>query len=185
MNDEGSIDDIQVEAAIRQLAGCSISAPEAVTIIDAFNMPRVRFDNIHKRLVEDNIGPTSLQAPAEAKVKLYQQRFSMLYQRLRRDHRFAPLNAVQATLPNLPHVNLTELTGLKGNVGKRCFVMGLISSQEDGQCTLEDQGAVVPIDLSNASVAGGLVTGRDANLALHGWSSYPLLPRLRGTGDEA
>jgi hypothetical protein len=31
----------------------------------------------------------------QAKIKLYQGRFSLLYQRLRRNSRFAPLNAVQ------------------------------------------------------------------------------------------
>jgi hypothetical protein len=36
---------------------------------------------------------------------------------------------VQATLPNQMHAQLTELNGLKGNVGKRCIIMGLISSQ--------------------------------------------------------
>lgn len=31
----------------------------------------------------------------QAKIKVYQGRFSLLYQRLRRNSRFAPLNAVQ------------------------------------------------------------------------------------------
>jgi hypothetical protein len=35
----------------------------------------------------------------------------------------------QATLPNQMHAQLTELNGLKGNLGRRCIVMGLISSQ--------------------------------------------------------
>lgn len=140
---------------------------------------------------------------------MYQGRFSLLYQRLRRNSRFAPLNAVQvrwvcpvtvywclrtqadhlslardaaavvsraqasnchapcdllhsypmqqvssdgdfdkrplclasvlpclcclqATLPNQMHAQLTELNGLKGNVGRRCIIMGLISSQVGG-----------------------------------------------------
>jgi hypothetical protein len=51
--------------------------------------------------------------------------------------------SVQATLPNQMHAQLTELNGLKGNVGKRCIIMGLISSQvgvcecvRAGLCTL-------------------------------------------------
>jgi len=36
---------------------------------------------------------------------------------------------VQATLPNQMHAQLTELNGLKGIVGQRCIVMGLICSQ--------------------------------------------------------
>ena len=39
---------------------------------------------------------------------------------------------LQATLPNQLHAQLTELNGLKGSVGRRCIVMGLISSQVGG-----------------------------------------------------
>lgn len=42
---------------------------------------------------------------------------------------FLFLHCVQATLPNQMHAQLTELNGLKGVVGQRCIVMGLISSQ--------------------------------------------------------
>lgn len=66
----------------------------------------------------------------------------------------------QAVLPNQMHAQLTELIGLKGNVGKRCIVMGLISSQEDGGLTLEDEAATVPIDVSHAKMHAGLVTGK-------------------------
>ena len=54
---------------------------------------------------------------------------------------------------------LTELMGLKGSVGKRCIVMGLISTQEDGRLSIEDESATVPIDLSHATMHAGLVTG--------------------------
>lgn len=70
---------------------------------------------------------------------------------------------MQAALPNQMHAELTELLGLKGSVGKRCIVMGLISSQEDGTLSIEDEGGSAPIDLSHAKMNAGLVTGR------HGW----------------
>lgn len=66
---------------------------------------------------------------------------------------------LQAVLPNQMHAQLAELTGLKGSVGKRCIVMGLISTQEDGGLALEDEGAVVPVDLTHAAVHAGIVTG--------------------------
>lgn len=62
------------------------------------------------------------------------------------------------------HAQLTELMGLKGSVGKRCIVMGLISSQEDGHLTLEHEGATVPIDVSHAKLHEGLVTGNSTTI---------------------
>lgn len=66
---------------------------------------------------------------------------------------------VQAALPNQHHAELIELTGLKGRIGQRCIVMGMISSTEDGGCSLEDEGAVVSLELSSARIKDGLVTG--------------------------
>jgi hypothetical protein len=37
--------------------------------------------------------------------------------------------------------------------------MGVISSSEEGGTCIEDEGAVVPLDLSNAKTTGGLITG--------------------------
>lgn len=157
MEDDGMVSAGRVQAALRQQAG-STREPEHVVVVDAFTVPRVRYDSIHKRLVDDSSSQQTLQPTAEAKIKMYQGRFSLLYQRLRRNSRFAPLNAVQATLPNQMHAQLTELNGLKGIVGQRCIVMGLICSQEDGTFALEDEAGTVPIDLTGARAAAGLVT---------------------------
>jgi hypothetical protein len=67
--------------------------------------------------------------------------------------------ALQALPSGQPHAQLTELTGLKGAIGQRCIVMGVISSSEEGGSCIEDEGAVVPLDLSNAKTTGGLITG--------------------------
>lgn len=74
-------------------------------------------------------------------------------------------DAVQALPSCQPHAQLTELTGLKGAIGQRCIVMGIISSSEEGGTCIEDEGAVVPLDLSNARTTGGLITGRRTLLA--------------------
>ncbi|KAF6263998.1 DNA polymerase epsilon, subunit B [Scenedesmus sp. NREL 46B-D3] len=157
MDEQGTISQDSVEAAIQQISGGgSSNGPQHVTVIDAFKVPRVRYDAIHKRLVEDSSRPSTLQAPPEEKVRLYQARFNLLYQRLRRNALFAPINP--ALPAGQPHAQLTELTGLKGAIRQRCIVMGVISSSEEGGACLEDEGAVVPLDLSNARTTGGLVT---------------------------
>lgn len=48
---------------------------------------------------------------------------------------------------------------LKGVVGQHRIVMGIISTSEDGSYTLEDVGATVPLNLSQAQVAAGFITG--------------------------
>ncbi|KAF8057260.1 DPB2 [Scenedesmus sp. PABB004] len=165
LDENGGVSSSAVAAAIAEsgagagAGGGGAGRPPPVVFVDAFSVPRVRYDPIHKRLVQDAGAPRSLQAPAEAKVRLYQGRFAMLAQRLRRSAQFAPLNAVQASMPqHRRHAEITELTGLKGNVGRSCIVMGLLGSQEDGAPTLEDEGAVLPVDLTHATVAGGLIT---------------------------
>eukprot|EP00775_Hariotina_reticulata_P005084 gene5084-5325_t len=82
METDGVITKGRVESAIRQLAGTT-TTPDHVFIVDAFTVPRVRYDAINKRL---------------AKVRMYQGRFSLLFQRLRRNKLFAPLSAVQVVL---------------------------------------------------------------------------------------
>jgi hypothetical protein len=72
---------------------------------------------------------------------------------------------LQALPSGQPHAQLTELTGLKGAIGQRCIVMGVISSSEEGGTCIEDEGAVVPLDLSNAKTTGGFITG--------GWQRMP------------
>jgi len=63
MEADGVVTQAHVESAIRQLAG-STTAPDHVTVIDAFKVPRVRYDAIHKRLMEDNSSLT-LQPDAD------------------------------------------------------------------------------------------------------------------------
>jgi hypothetical protein len=41
------------------------SGPERVAVIDAFSVPRVRFDGLHKRLVQDTAWTPGLQPTAE------------------------------------------------------------------------------------------------------------------------
>jgi hypothetical protein len=66
---------------------------------------------------------------------------------------------LQALPSGQPHAQLTELTGLKGAIGQRSIVMGIISSSEEGGTCIEDEGALVPLDLSSARTTGGLITG--------------------------
>ena len=92
------------------------------------------------------------------KHRLYLNRFNLLLQRLRRNRRFQPPNPLQAAAGAAPQAQLTELMGLKGSAGETCIVMGVVGSMEDGHLALEDAGAKVPLDLSEARLASGFLT---------------------------
>jgi len=103
--------------------------------------------------------PISTRVQTQDKHKLYLNRYNLLLQRLRRNRRFQPPNPLQAAAGAAPQAQLTELMGLKGNAGETCIVMGIIGSQEDGHLAIEDVGAKVPLDLSEAKLASGFLTG--------------------------
>jgi len=48
METDGVVTKAQVESSIRQLSGTT-TAPEHVFVVDAFKVPRVRYDAINKR----------------------------------------------------------------------------------------------------------------------------------------
>eukprot|EP00877_Chromochloris_zofingiensis_P012640 jgi/Chrzof1/762/Cz01g27210.t1 len=158
LDDDGMITQQQMESAIRQLAGTT-SERDLVFVIDAFDVPKISYDPITKRLYADN-HPKSLIATAQAKHKLYLDRLYLLYQRLRRNKRFQPPNPVLSSRSGAKtmQAQLTELMALKGVVGQHRIVMGIISTSEDGSYTLEDVGATVPLNLSQAQVAAGFIT---------------------------
>lgn len=47
-------------------------------------------------------------------------------------------------------LQISPIQSLVGQMGKKRWVMGLISQLEDGHFSLEDLGASVEVDLSNA-----------------------------------
>ncbi|KAI8470951.1 MAG: DNA polymerase alpha/epsilon subunit B-domain-containing protein [Monoraphidium minutum] len=145
-----------VDAAVRQLAGV-VTRRELVSVVSAFDVPRIAYDPVSKRMHPD-ARPRVLLATAEEKHRLYLHRYNLLLQRLRRNRRFQPPNPLQAAGGAAPQAQLTELMGLRGGGGGTCIVMGIIGSQEDGHLAIEDVGAKVPLDLSQARLASGFLT---------------------------
>lgn len=54
---------------------------------------------------------------------------------------------------------LTELKAMLGVVGQTRIVMGCITQTEDGRFSIEDLSASLRLDLSDAVVAAGFITG--------------------------
>ncbi|GBF94898.1 hypothetical protein Rsub_08141 [Raphidocelis subcapitata] len=155
-DDDGVVSAADVDAAVRRMTG-TVAKRDLAFVVSAFDVPRVVYDPVSKRLHADSRASKFLPT-AEEKHRLYLNRYNLLLQRLRRNRRFQPPNPLQAAAGAAPQAQLTELMGLKGSGGETCIVMGIIGSQEDGHLAIEDVGAKVPLDLSAAKLASGFLT---------------------------
>ena len=61
-----------------------------------------------------------------------------------------------------------------GVVGETRYVMGCISQLEDGRYFLEDLSASLPVDLTDAQLAHGYITG-SPQLTSHCWAPRQLI----------
>lgn len=87
--DDPTVSKRQMEAAIRQLQG-STTGDELVAIINAFDVPKISYDPVSKRLYADTKWQPTMLPSAQCKMRLYSDRLALLYQRLRRNKRFQP-----------------------------------------------------------------------------------------------
>lgn len=55
---------------------------------------------------------------------------------------------------------LCDIASLRGATGVTRYVLGAISAGEGGGLVLEDEGASVPLDVSEADTAAGFYTGK-------------------------
>ena len=152
----GTVDATAVKAAISAVRQRHSAKPSlSLEVIDAFSMPRARFDKQRRTLVPDSTKP-ALFAPAAAKAGLYSLRLSMVEQRVRRHTMFKPPALANGINPR-EHLELTGLDALLGRSGVR-VVLGVLSEIEAGKYQLEDAHSSIPLDLSAADVTPGLFT---------------------------
>ncbi|WOH03271.1 hypothetical protein DCAR_0622752 [Daucus carota subsp. sativus] len=137
---------LEAEAAAEDTPA-STSATGALRIIDAFIVPKYRYDPIKKIFLE-HTGRLPIHGDASAKATLYRDRFLLLFQRLSRDPHFSR-PAFDTDLSQFGNCQISPIQSLVGRTGK-CWVMGVISQLEDGHFYLEDLTAAVEINLSNA-----------------------------------
>ncbi|KAH6770525.1 DNA polymerase epsilon subunit B2 [Perilla frutescens var. hirtella] len=140
---------LEAEAAVEESPTTSSygSASSALRIIDAFDVPKFRYDPI-KKLFHKYSGKLPIYGDASAKVTLYRDRFFLLFQRLSRDPHFSR-PVFDSDMSDYGSCQISPIQSLVGQTGKR-WVMGLISQLEDGHFYLEDLTAAVEVDLTNA-----------------------------------
>ncbi|GAY61781.1 hypothetical protein CUMW_212660 [Citrus unshiu] len=137
---------LQAEAAAEGDSG-SASNHSAIRVIDAFLVPKFRYDSIKKHFYQ-HAGSLPIHGEASAKAALYRDRFLLLFQRVSRDQHFSR-PSFDVVNSEFGSCEISTIQSLVGQTGRR-WVMGVISQLEDGHFYLEDLAASVEIDLSKA-----------------------------------
>ncbi|XP_042960648.1 DNA polymerase epsilon subunit B isoform X1 [Carya illinoinensis] len=128
------------------------SSASSIRVIDAFLVPKFRYDPIKKTFYE-HTGGLPIHGEASAKAALYKDRFLLLFQRIARDQHFSK-PAFDTEMSHFGSCEISPIQSLVGQTGRR-WVMGVISQLEDGHFYLEDLTASVEINLSNAKITTG------------------------------
>ncbi|KAE8653182.1 DNA polymerase epsilon subunit B [Cucumis sativus] len=132
----------------------TITSTSALCIINAFDIPKFRYDPIKKIFLHTENLP--IHGDASAKAALYRDRFLLLSQRLSRDQHFSK-PAFDIGMSHFGSCEISPIQSLVGQTGRK-WVMGVISQMEDGHFYLEDLTASVEINLSSAKITTGLFT---------------------------
>ncbi|KAK9168249.1 hypothetical protein Syun_000389 [Stephania yunnanensis] len=126
---------LEAEAAVEATAASSNRSP--LRIIDAFVVPRFRYDSVKKTFYE-HTGKLPLHGDASAKAALYRDRFELLLQRISRDPHFSkPVFDPEMIHSGNRSCEISSIQSLIGHTGRR-WIMGVISQLEDGRFYLED-----------------------------------------------
>ena len=143
-------------------------AQECLQVIDAFALPRLRYNITRKQFYAVEQPKSKSDVPTEAKINVYRDRLVLLHQRLMRDVHFAPSVIGTSVTANasrnrvvadhqVERIKLTQLESLVGSTGHKCLY-GMISKLEDGNYYLEDLNGKVQMDISNAQQTHGIIT---------------------------
>ncbi|GJX34627.1 DNA polymerase epsilon subunit B [Tanacetum coccineum] len=126
----------------------STSMSTSFNVIDAFDIPKFRYDPIKKMFCEAflkndtrHTGRLLIHGDAPAKAWLYRDRFLLLSQRLSRIPQFSR-PSFSSELSEFGSCEISQIQSLVGRTGI-CWVMGVISQLEDGHFYLEDLTAAI------------------------------------------
>lgn len=125
----------------------SSSSPAGVAVVNAFTMPRLRYNGVRRSL--DPVGgpAPALHGSAADKGAMFRERYELAFQRAERHLRHESGGAVR----------ITRIKSLLGSPGVKT-VFGMLTQITEGRWYLEDLNAHVPVDLSAAAAGGGLFT---------------------------
>lgn len=143
---------LEADAAVEESLTASTSNRSTLRVIDAFVIPKFRYDPV-KKVFYEHTGRLPIHGDASAKAALYRDRFQLLFQRLSRHQHFSK-PVFDTEMSQVGCCEISSIQSLIGQTGRR-WIMGVISQLEDGHFYLEDLTASVEINLSNAKITTG------------------------------
>ncbi|PHT87834.1 hypothetical protein T459_09940 [Capsicum annuum] len=156
---------LEADAAVEENPSSSGSSTSALRVIDAFIVPKFRYDPV-KKFFHEYTGRLPIHGDASAKATLYKDRFLLLFQRLCRDPRFSTL-AFDASTSDYGNCEISPIQSLVGRVGRR-WIMGVISQLEDGHFYLEDLTAAVEYKITTGFFVENTIVVAEGEMQLDG-----------------
>ncbi|KAF8109796.1 hypothetical protein N665_0091s0025 [Sinapis alba] len=162
------VDAESVQGVINLLLGANDAAEEptsnasSLAVIDAFLVPKYRYDSVRKQFIE-HTSSLPVHGDASAKTEVYRERFMLLLQRVSRAELFSR-PAFDPAMSQFDNCEISPIQSLVVQMGRK-WVMGVISQLEDGHFYLEDLSASVEIDLTKAKITTGFFTENTIILA--------------------
>ncbi|CAH8357691.1 unnamed protein product [Eruca vesicaria subsp. sativa] len=162
------VDAESVQGVINLLLGANDAAEEptsnasSLAVIDAFLVPKYRYDSVRKQFIE-HTSSLPVHGEASSKTEVYRERFMLLLQRTSRADLFSR-PAYDAEKSQFENCEISPIQSLVVQIGRK-WVMGVISQLEDGHFYLEDLSASVEIDMSKAKITTGFFTENTIILA--------------------
>ncbi|BGP19527.1 hypothetical protein JCM10213_000126 [Rhodosporidiobolus nylandii] len=128
---------------------------QALKIVDAFDMPAWRWDEVRGAFEKAKTAPT-LAPGALSKAHYLRDRFNIIKQVILRNEHFCPPAVVGPERTD--YMKLTTIKNLLGRQGGHFLLFGLLTRMEDNEFYLEDLDDKVKLDLSEATPESGLFT---------------------------
>ncbi|GAA5968677.1 hypothetical protein JCM11641_007722 [Rhodosporidiobolus odoratus] len=135
--------------------GDDFDPSQALKIVDAFDMPAWRWDEIRGAFEKSKTVPT-LAPGALSKSRYLRDRFNIIKQIILRNEHFCPPAVVGPERTD--YMKLTTIKNLLGRQGGHFLIFGLLTRMEDNEFYLEDLDDKVRLDLSEATPESGLFT---------------------------
>lgn len=125
-------------------------AKERLQLIDAFDSPKIAFDERQKNYKVIGKPSYQLLGTVNSRANMYRERMLLVQQRLLRSGRysFKGVRSGSSATDEKPRTDICTIESLLGSGGVK-ILLGLLTQIVEGQWHMEDLGSIIRLDLSN------------------------------------
>ncbi|CAH2242217.1 jg25150 [Pararge aegeria aegeria] len=148
-----------LEVAYRECSSSGLEETETVlNIIDAFNIPKLIYDNERKRFSKDVNAVNHLYPEPKWKAQFLIDRYTIIWQRTIRNKLFA--KEILSTMESENQFQLRKIEVLQSSSSRvdDVIVLGLLTQLTEGKFYLEDPTGSVLLDMTQTRYHSGLFT---------------------------